>query len=264
MTGVDGPTREGVAAVSPEPYYSDSMVQLYLGKMEKILPTLNISADACIADPPYAETSLSWDSWVHGWPTIVAAHSDSMWCFGSMRMFTDRWNEFEIWKLSQDVVWEKQNGSGFHADRFKRVHELALHFYQGRWSQIFHETPVTLDARKKVTRRKGRPAHTGQIDNPRFTSEDGGPRLRRSVLHVRNTHGRAIHPTQKPIGILSPLVEYSVPMGGLVLDPFAGSGSTLLTARSLGRRAIGIEANEEYCERAAKRLAEPDLFGGAV
>jgi site-specific DNA-methyltransferase (adenine-specific) len=75
--------------------------------------------------------------------------------------------------------------------------------------------------------------------------------------------GKAIHATEKPVEILAPLIEYSVPPGGVVLDPFAGSGSTLLTARQLDRRAVGIEANEEYCERAAERLSVPDLFGGA-
>jgi site-specific DNA-methyltransferase (adenine-specific) len=77
-------------------------------------------------------------------------------------------------------------------------------------------------------------------------------------------HGRAIHPMEKPGRLLQFLLEYACPSGGLILDPMAGSASTLLTARLLGRRAIGIEAREKYCERAATRLAEPDLFGGVA
>jgi site-specific DNA-methyltransferase (adenine-specific) len=72
-------------------------------------------------------------------------------------------------------------------------------------------------------------------------------------------HGRAIHPTQKPVGILTPLIEYACPPGGLVIDPFAGSGSTLEAARLTGRRAIGIEAHEPYIERAARRLEQAPL-----
>lgn len=107
--------------------------------------------------------------------------------------------------------------------------------------------------------------HTGDIGPHLY--QDDGKRMVRSVIKARSMHGRAIHPTEKPAAILAPLIEYSVPVSGLVLDPFAGSGSTLLTARSLGRRAIGIEANEAneaYCEAAAKRLDVPDLFGGAA
>jgi DNA modification methylase len=71
--------------------------------------------------------------------------------------------------------------------------------------------------------------------------------------------GRAVHPTQKPLGILSPLIRYSVPGGGLVLDPFMGSGSTLLAARQLGRRAIGIELDEGFCRAAVRRLGQGEL-----
>jgi site-specific DNA-methyltransferase (adenine-specific) len=72
-------------------------------------------------------------------------------------------------------------------------------------------------------------------------------------------HHSAIHPTEKPLGILSPLIEYACPEGGLVVDPFAGSGSTLDAARQSGRRAIGIERHEPYAEAAAKRLSNLTL-----
>ncbi|MCO4245795.1 site-specific DNA-methyltransferase, partial [Acidovorax facilis] len=59
--------------------------------------------------------------------------ANQMWCFGSTRMFMERAADFEGWHLSQDIVWEKHNGSNAFADRFRRIHELALHFYRGNW-----------------------------------------------------------------------------------------------------------------------------------
>jgi site-specific DNA-methyltransferase (adenine-specific) len=185
---------------------------------------LSFVADLIVTDPPYGDTSLEWDVPVDGWVRMIDA--PQVWCFGSMRFWMRHAADFEAagFKYGQEVVWEKHNGSGFHADRFKRVHELAVHWYRGEWSSLHHEVPVTMDATPRTVRRKGRPAHTGHIDNPPYTSEDGGPKLMRSVQYVRSEHGRAIHPTQKPTGILRPLIEYSCPPGGVVLDPFAGFG----------------------------------------
>ena len=73
-------------------------------------------------------------------------------------------------------------------------------------------------------------------------------------MKVTNEHFRAAHPTQKPIAIVSPLIEYSTLRSGAILDPFLGSGTTLVAAKELGRRAVGIEAEEKYCEVAAERL----------
>jgi DNA modification methylase len=253
--------------MTPSPYWTspDGEVTLYHGDCREILPELGLQADLVVADPPYAETSLAWDRWPEGWPTLAAGVASSMWCFGSMRMFLDRRDEFAAWKLSQDIVWEKHNGSGFAADRFKRVHEIATHWYRSDWRDIHHDVPTEKSGRRgggegglsaTATARE----HTGKIAGKVWDGSDG-VRLLRSVFKVRSMHGRALHPTEKPLGILTPLITYACPPGGLVVDPFSGSGSTLDAARSVGRRAVGIEADERYCEAAARRLDQLALFG---
>jgi site-specific DNA-methyltransferase (adenine-specific) len=240
------------------PYFTDGTVTLYLGDCRDILPTLELQADLILTDCPYGDTNLHWDAWQKGWPALAASASSALWAFGSMRMFLEHGAEFAAagWKFAQDIVWEKHNGSGFHADRFKRVHEHALHWYRGDWRNQHRDVPTTANAVKHVVRTKRRPPQMGQIDKSPFMSEDGGPRLMRSVLQVRSMHGRAIAPTEKPVGILDPSISYSCPPGGLVLDLFAGSGSTLEAARQSGRRAIGIERDEAQIERTAQRLAQ--------
>lgn len=123
MTGVPAPT----------PYFDDGQVTLYHGDCRELLGVLDLTAvGVVVADPPYGETSLQWDRWPSGWVGWIAKATRrpvSLWCFGSLRMFLAHHGEFTAagWRLSQDVVWRKQNGSGFAADRFKRVHEHAPH-----------------------------------------------------------------------------------------------------------------------------------------
>lgn len=94
---------------------------------------------------------------------------------------------------------------------------------------------------------------------------DDGTRAMSSVIECQTMRMRGVgHPTEKPTGILEPLIEYGCPPNGLVLDPFAGSGSTLDSARQIGRKAIGIEGREDYCEVIAKRLSQDTLFGGVA
>lgn len=241
-------------------YYSDDTVTLYCGDMREILPALGVTADLIVADPPYQETSLAWDRWPNGWPTLAATVAKSMWCFGSMRMFLDHAGEFADWKLSQDVVWEKNAGSGFHADRFRRVHENATHWYRGQWADISHEAQRVEHLGPDQGAVRGGANHVPHYGGlRRNTWSDDGTRLVTSVIRVKNMRGRALHPTEKPLGILDPLIRYACPPGGLVLDPFAGSGSTLDAARQCGRRAIGIEGNEQYAEAAARRLSNLTL-----
>ena len=62
------------------------------------------------------------------------------------------------------------------------------------------------------------------------------------------------HPAQKPLSLITQLVRVSSDPGNLIIDPFMGSGTTLLAAKNMGRKAIGIELEEKYCEIAAERV----------
>jgi len=244
------------------PYYDHDGVVLYHGDMCDIAPYLFIDEDfdSVITDPPYNETSLEWDKWPDGWPSLLLSVTNSLWCFGSMRMFWNRIDQFSGWKLAQDIVWEKHNGSGAKADRFRRIHELAVHLYKGPWEQVHHQTPVTMDAHKITVNRRKKPAHWSEIGESRFRSEEGGPRLMQSIIFAKSCHGYAVNETQKPVGIIAPLLEYSVPAGGSVLDCFAGSGTVLVEARRQGKRAVGIEKRESQCEEIVKRLSQAELL----
>lgn len=66
--------------------------------------------------------------------------------------------------------------------------------------------------------------------------------------------GNRLHPTQKPVGSLAPLIESFCPEGGLVLDPFAGSGSTCVAAHQTGREYVGIELDAKHHATAVARL----------
>lgn len=218
--------------------------------------------DMILADPPYGDTSLAWDRRVEGWIALSRAAlkpSGSLWVFGSLRSFMATADPFAAAGLryAQEIVWEKQNGSNFHADRFRRVHELAVQFYRAdtAWRDIYNEVQTTPDATARTARRKRRPAHTGHIDVGHYLSQDGGPRLMRSVLAIRNCHGRAIHPTEKPVALLEILIRTSCPAGGLVGDWFAGSGAAGEACRMTGRDYIGCEIDPQMADRARGRLA---------
>jgi site-specific DNA-methyltransferase (adenine-specific) len=257
--------------MSAEPYYADEFVTLYHGDHREILPQLGLTFDLIVADPPYEETSLEWDCWPDGWPAGLCDFANSMWCFGSMRMYLARRDEFTAWKLSQDIVWEKHNGSGPGlTDRFYRVHESATHWYRGPWAEVHHEAPRMAHAGPNKTWRSSggeqapRTAHRGAI-GARDGYLDDGTRQVRSVLYARTEQQRGtINGTQKPTSIVESLISYGCPASGTVLDPFAGSCSTGVAARNLGRRSVLVEKRESQCEASAKRLSQGVLdFGSA-
>lgn len=95
--------------------------------------------------------------------------------------------------------------------------------------------------------------------------ELAGQRTGAVLKHKRVPSSERHFPFEKPVGLLRELVERHAPPSGLVLDPFLGSGSTLVAAKAAGRAAIGVELDEGRCEIAAKRLSQEVLeLGGAA
>lgn len=231
------------------------------GDCREVLPASG-PFDLIIADPPYGDTALPWDSRVDGWEAAARAAvkpTGSMWVFGSMRFFMATAGRFDAagWRLAQDIVWEKHNGSGLRADRFKRVHEHVVQFYRSdaNWSDVWNEVQTTPDAVARTLKRKRRTAHFhGDEAGTEYNTADGGPRIMRSVVFARSCHGHAIHPTEKPVDLLEILIRTSCPPGGLVGDFFAGSGSAGEASAVLGRNYIGAEVDPAMAGKARARL----------
>mgnify|MGYP003705858223 FL=1 len=78
----------------------------------------------------------------------------------------------------------------------------------------------------------------------------------------RGVNERVSHPTSKPLAVMRYIIEEKRTPGGVILDPFMGSGTTLRAAKDLGRQSVGIELEELYCELAANRLAQEVLDFG--
>jgi site-specific DNA-methyltransferase (adenine-specific) len=243
-----------------KPYFEEDGIVIYHGDCREIMPQLD-PVQCVIADPPYGDTSLEWDLRVEGWleAALGVLKPGTLWCFGSFRFFLETASDFADWKLAQDVIWEKHNGSGFQSDRFYRVHEHAVQFYPKsiQWADCIKNPLLSYKTdHKQVIRKAVPPSHTGSRGASSYTRKVGDQCLQRSVIYERSLHGEAVHPTQKPLGVTEMLIRYSTNKGDAVIDSFCGSGTTLVAAKNLGRKAIGIEIEEKYCEIAAKRLSQ--------
>lgn len=244
------------------PYYADENVTLWHGDCRDILPTLDVTPDACVTDPPYEETVASWDRWPDGWIDAVGnvlPASSSLWLFGSTKLMLARAHEFAGWKYTQEMLWGKRNGTGpVGRDRLNRVHEWAFHWYRGRWSDLHHEwerEPYTGPDKGYVRKDSRAAAH--QREGRQNAWQDDGTRQPRSLTYIveaPSVRYAKRHQDEKPLACVIPLVRECTPPGGLVLDPMAGAGTTAVAARLLGRRALLIEGHERHCEQIVHRL----------
>lgn len=239
------------------PYYSDDRCVIFHGDALDVLSELELTVDAVLTDPPYASgTRLEAQKSSSGAMLRAGRFADRpidldqmtttgfVWlmravayrCYhllpdgGSFLSFID-WRQWPnlIGALEtcnfriQQMIVWDKGAMGL-GNGFRGQHELVVHASKG--------VPVVHDK-----------SCGNVLQSPRVAPVD--------------------HPSPKPVGLVARMVEVVCAPGGTVLDPFMGSGTTLLAAADTGRRAIGIESDEAYCEIAAKRLAQGSLFAMA-
>jgi len=218
------------------PYYSDDLVALYLGDCLEVTDWLE--ADVLITDPPYGmayESNRNRDKRntkigrpVTGDTDTTTARTDCLQMWGGDRpaLVFGTWRVERPAKVKAVLVWHKIRAGG--------MGDLSM-----PWAPTHEEIYVLgsgFVGRRSDSVLPVRPLMSADLDRPN-------------------------HPTPKPVPLMAQLIAKTT---GTVADPFAGSGSTLVAAKRLGRRAIGVELEERYCEVTAKRLAQGVLdFGEA-
>jgi DNA modification methylase len=227
-----------------KPYYDHNGITIYHGDCREILPTLP-KVDLVLTDPPYNVRAEDIDlegrsamrrdfgAWDEGWHPAdflrdsfaLLREGGSVLSFTSDRLLS-AFRENTQFKARGTIVWEKLNPAP-------------------------HPRPAYMNATEWIV----------WLQKPGAAAVWNGNGCTKNILRCAVCAGneRTDHPTQKPIALLSELIQRHSQIDELILDPFVGSGTTLVAAKNLNRRAIGIELEEKYCEIAAKRLAQEVL-----
>ena len=219
----------------PKPYYQDGACTIYLGDCREILSELP-KVDLVLTDPPYGEVNRASgglrgldkgaaDNITGGELDAllsVSAKTFYVWC-GIEQVSQLRRGFVAAGFTTRLGIWSKSNPSPMNGERL--------------WLSGL-ECCVFARAEKATFNR--------HCKKPIWE----GP-----------TESETDHPTEKPIWLFKELMDASSNPGDLILDPYMGSGTTLRAAKDLGRKAIGIESDEEkYCEIAVKRLRQEVLL----
>lgn len=218
------------------PYYENGSCTIYHGDCREMLPMV-VPVDLVLTDPPYGINYHADNA------RNLVANDDSI------KVFAD------AWPRCIDVL---------RADR---------HWYVFASPRMIHEVlPIVGNAKHVICWDKGDAGTVGDLEcgfGEAWEAIIYGMKGRRSLNGKRprtvirkdwSATRDPLHPTVKPVGLLRQLILMSTDEGELVLDPFMGSGTTLRAAVDCGRRAIGIEIEERYCEIAVSRLAQGILF----
>ena len=219
-----------------KPYYSENGIEIYCGDCREVMGSIpDKYIDSVISDPPYGvRKQEEWDDknlfvesideWLSHCRRIAKA--GIVWfCADKMIPYILRNNSDIFHRI---LFWDKPPGSQYNGAAHNNL-----------WYSM---EPILVFDMGEITE-KGKKAPFGYS----------------SFQHCTIPSARFGHPTTKPLPLMEWLIEHYSDCGDLVLDPFMGSGTTLRAAKNMGRRAIGIELEEKYCEIAAKRLQQEVL-----
>jgi site-specific DNA-methyltransferase (adenine-specific) len=235
------------------PYFERAGIVIYHGDCREVLPTLDpATVNLVLTDPPYGiALDTKNASRQRGRPVGAKRGAGTGWA---------KANDYPA-VYGDDKPFEPS-----HLLRFGRLVLFGANWYadslppSGSW--LVWDKTAGLTSKREL-------GFNDNADAELIWTNLGGPvRLVRhqwiGLMKATERGEGRLHPTQKPVALMRWLIErYSRP-GDLILDPYAGSGSTLVAAQDTGRRCIGIEISEAYCDRAARRLDQMPLFTEAV
>jgi DNA modification methylase len=211
-----------------EPYYSDDMVTLYHGDCRDVLPNIvPATVGLLLTDPPYGMD----------YKPLRGSDGSKRWAEG-VKGDSAPFDPTPLLVFKRAVLF----GANWYADKLPP---------SGGWL-VWDKTPKGV--KNGFHASHAELAWTNCCSSVRkFSLQWGG--------EARN-HEPHLHPTQKPVGLMRWIVSQFTKPGDLVLDPYMGSGPVAEACRDTGRRYIGVELEERYCEIAARRLLQDSLFGG--
>jgi site-specific DNA-methyltransferase (adenine-specific) len=231
-----------------KPYYSEAGIEIYHGDCREVLPSLAAhSIGAVVTDPPYG-TAVASDGYgrrhIHHGQQHIAGDDD----LNAMSFAVN-----ESRRLLVPDGWLVVFCSPKMHSKATAVCEGAE--FEIRGEVIWDKLRPGLGAGIRYQHETVLLCHLGQAQG------------RSSMFSVLRSLGCAGgHPHEKPVDVMTQLIRYASRSGELVLDPFCGSGATLVAAKLMGHAAIGCEIGERWCEIAANRLAQGVLnfTGGAA
>jgi len=241
----------------PQMYYEKNGITIYHGDCRRILPLMQF--DLLLSDPPYGVTQQEWDN-VDSVFEMVTLAPLAVFTTGERLLATlinampKRYRH--VW------VWDRVNHNTDFLNagrRPMRSHELIAVFSK---EAQYKFTPVMRPGCHKVRQTQAVSNGNGSYGNKKPEQGYGTVKTElhpRSIIAFPGSKSNSqLHPTEKPV----PLYEYLIQTypAELTVDPWMGSGTTLIAARNCGRRCVGIEMEERYCEIAAKRLDQGVLF----